>query len=323
MKLTFLGTSSGTPTKLRNVSGYAISEEESKDWYLVDCGEGTQHQLLHLPLSLLTLRAIFITHVHGDHCYGLPGLLASASLTGRTEPLLVVAPKGVEEFYRALSEHTQLHVGYDLEFALPEDGELALMAKNTSVAAIKLSHRVESYGYQFTEDNIKANLDVAKLKAKNIPQGPLWGKLQRGESVILESGETVTGADVQCEARKARSIIVGGDNDTPGLLTDACKTADVLVHEATYTEEILQKVGPGPQHCSAKRLATFAEEVGIKNLVLTHFSPRYSDGAEGESSIDALSDEAKAFYSGNLVMAADLQSYRLTRSNEFVADSVS
>lgn len=318
MKLTLIGTSSGTPTKLRNVSGYAIGDEQSKDWFLIDCGEGTQHQLLHLPLSLKTLRAIFITHVHGDHCYGLPGLLASASLTGRTDSLLVVAPKGVEEFFRSVCEHTQLYIPYEITFMRPKEGDYVPVSKNTSVRPIRLSHRVESFAYQFTEQNIRANLDATKLAAMNIPKGPLWGQLQRGEVVTLENGETINGADFLSEPRRSRSIIVSGDNDTPALLGDACKSADVLVHEATYTEEILQKVGPGPQHCSARRLAMFAEDVGIKNLVLTHFSPRFSDGDDAEFPIAMITEEARACYSGNLVTGEDLNSYQLTRANEFV-----
>ncbi|MEY4562043.1 MAG: hypothetical protein RLZZ618_1320, partial [Pseudomonadota bacterium] len=109
MDLLFLGTSSGTPTKTRNVTGLALIEEQGRQWFLIDCGEGTQHQLLRTGLSVNDLATVFITHVHGDHCYGLPGLLASAGMHGRRTPLTVIAPLGVEAWWQATVQHTQLH----------------------------------------------------------------------------------------------------------------------------------------------------------------------------------------------------------------------
>ena len=107
MQLTFLGTSSGTPTRTRNVSGVALSIDERRDWYLIDCGEGTQHQILRTPLSLLSLRTILITHMHGDHCYGLPGLLASAELAGRTEPLTLIGPASLKPYIEVMQQHAE------------------------------------------------------------------------------------------------------------------------------------------------------------------------------------------------------------------------
>jgi len=112
MEITLLGTSSGTPTKTRNVSGTAIRKANSKSWYLVDCGEGTQHQILRTNLSLNHLQTIFITHIHGDHCYGLPGLLASAALSGRTVPLTIVGPRAINDFFTAIQKTTQLRLSY-------------------------------------------------------------------------------------------------------------------------------------------------------------------------------------------------------------------
>ena len=109
MNIVFLGTSAGVPTKTRNVTGIAVREERGNGWYLVDCGEGTQHQILHTSLSINALRAIFITHIHGDHCYGLPGILASAAMNGRKAPLKIMAPSGVREWVEATQQHTQLY----------------------------------------------------------------------------------------------------------------------------------------------------------------------------------------------------------------------
>ena len=319
METIFLGTSSGTPTKTRNVSAYAVSEEQSKGWYLIDCGEGTQHRILHAPVSLLNLRAIFITHVHGDHCYGLPGLVASAGMLGRTAPLIIVAPKGIQELMQAVMINTDLHIGYEITYVLPEDGMEVFQGASTSVSAIALSHRVESYGYKFTEINVESTLDTIKLEELGIEKGPLWGKLKKGEIVQLENGNKLYGADFLSVARKPRSIVVCGDNDTPELLAEACVDADVLIHESTYTEDVLLQVGPSVQHCSAERLGKFAERVGVKNLVLTHFSARYSDNENAKVSVNMIRNEAKQHYSGNLILAEDLGVYELNRRSEYVS----
>jgi len=318
VKTIILGTSSGTPTKTRNVSAYAVTEEQSKDWYLIDCGEGTQHRILHAPVSLLKLKAIFITHVHGDHCYGLPGLVATAGMLGRTAPLTIVAPKGIQELMQAIMINTDLHVGYEITYMLPEDGMDVFQGTATNISAIKLSHRVESYGYKFFETNMESSLNTAKLMELGIEKGPLWGKLKKGETVHLKSGDKVCGADFLSFTRNPRSIVVCGDNDNPQLLSQACVETDVLIHESTYTEEVLLQVGPAVQHCSAARLAKFAESAGVKNLVLTHFSPRYADNKNAKISIDNISDEAKRHYSGNLIIAEDLNVYELNRCGEYV-----
>ena len=310
MEFQFLGTSSGTPSKTRNVSGLALRPPGSKSWYLVDCGEGTQHQLLHTPYSVIGLRAIFITHIHGDHCYGLPGLLASAGLMNRSEPLLIAGPASVERFIRAVIETTELRLPYPLEFATVEPGWTLDELPDVRVDAAPLSHRVPSFAYGFLEKNVERRLDTAKLARAGIPSGPDWGRLQRGEDVILPDGRVAHGADYLLPSRRPRRVVVAGDNDTPALLATQVQAADVLIHEATYTAEVLRKVGPGPQHSSAHATAAFAETAGVPNLVLTHFSTRYQ-GSEGPSSMAEIEQEARAAYGGRLFLAADLQRYAL------------
>ncbi|MCL7929706.1 MBL fold metallo-hydrolase [Halomonas llamarensis] len=179
MNLLFLGTSAGVPTKSRNVSGVALRESKGKGWYLIDCGEGTQHQVLHTKLSLNSLKAILITHVHGDHCYGFPGLLASAAMNGRTAPLTIVAPAGIKAWLDATYEATQLSLSFTLEFVASDDLP-SVEFENIAVATYRLSHRSPSYAYEFTERKVDAALDVDKLAQKGIPRGPLWGQLKQG-----------------------------------------------------------------------------------------------------------------------------------------------
>ena len=313
MEILFLGTSSGTPTKTRNVSALALRALKSKQWYLVDCGEGTQHQILHTNLSLINLGAIFITHIHGDHCYGLPGLLASAGMLNRTERLYIMGPPAIKHFIQGVLDTTQLRLPYTLEYINVEDTPAMAVLSDFSVQATTLSHRVPSFAYSFSEKVARDKLDLVKLEEKGIPAGPLWGQIQQGKDVRLSGSELVRASDYLLPPRKPRKIIVGGDNDTPALLADEAQTADVLIHEATYTEDVLSKVGMGPQHSSAKQVAQFAHVAEIKNLVLTHFSSRYQEQEEAKLSLSDIEAEARAVYQGNLFLAKDLDRYFLDK----------
>jgi ribonuclease Z len=318
MDFQFLGTSSGTPSRTRNVSGLALRTPGARHWYLVDCGEGTQHRILRTNFSPMSLRAIFITHIHGDHCYGLPGLLASAGLLNRTEPLLIAGPPAVERFMRGVMESTELRLPYPLAFLHIEHGWTYDALPDVAVEAAELSHRVPSFAFAFTEKAVERKLDTAKLERDGVPSGPGWGRLQRGEDIALPDCRVVRSSDYILPTRARRKIIVAGDNDTPALLAPLAGSAQVLVHEATYTEDVLQRVGPGPQHSSARATAAFAQEAGIPNLVLTHFSPRYQETG-GALSMAHLEDEARAEYNGNLFLAADLQRYALDKAGVLAA----
>lgn len=315
MDILFLGTSSGTPTKTRNVTGLALLEEKGKAWYLIDCGEGTQHQLLHTSLSLNDLQALFITHVHGDHCYGLPGLLASAGMSGRRSPLQIIAPIGIKAWFEVTQQQTQLHLPFAVHF-IETESLRGWCIGNVDVSAIALSHRVPSYAYSFTETNLEANLDTEKLTMDGIPKGPLWGKLQRGIDVEFE-GKFISAADYRKIDNRPRRIVIGGDNDNPALLMDACKQCHVLVHESTYTVDVAEKMGGSFGHSSAERVAIFAQEAGIPHVVLTHFSARYQSNPERSPSIEDVRAEAARNYTGQLFMAEDFARYRLNRAGEF------
>lgn len=314
MDLLFLGTSSGTPTKQRNVTALALVADSGKGWYLVDCGEATQHQLLHTPLSLSALRAIFITHVHGDHCYGLPGLLASAAMSGRTAPLPIIAPQGIEAWIRTTLELTTAYLPFTLEFISTESYG-AWQDAEWAVQSAPLSHRVPSYAYSFTELHVEPSLDTAKLTADGVPQGAIWGRLKDGEDVV-HAGRTLHSADYLSYPNPARKIVVGGDNDNPALLSTLFQGAQVLVHEATYTQAVADKNGASFQHSSAASVAAFAQAAGVPNLVLTHFSARYQSDTRQSPSIADIQAEAAAGYTGQLFLAEDFARFRLNRSGQ-------
>ena len=320
MEIIVLGTSAGTPTRQRNMSGLALRLRGARQWVLIDCAEGTQHRILRTPLSVMSLRAVFITHLHGDHCYGLPGLLASAAMAGRSDALTVVGPPPLRGMIEAIMVASQLSLPFPLVWLTPSDlaGDLAdaPLMPELAVDATALSHGLPCWAYGFTEAAMARHLDTDKLRADAVPASPLWGDLQKGRDVTLADGRFIKATDYLLPPRRARRIVVAGDNDRPELLATAAHGADVLVHEATYTEDVLQKIGPGPQHSSAMRVARFAEEAGVRNLVLTHFSPRYQD--RGALPMSLLEDEARAQYNGNLILARDLDHYVLDRSGALV-----
>ncbi|MBT2771285.1 ribonuclease Z [Halomonas sp. ISL-60] len=314
MNLLFLGTSAGVPTKSRNVSGVALRESKGKGWFLIDCGEGTQHQVLHTKLSFHSLKAILITHVHGDHCYGLPGILASAGMGGRKAPLTIVAPAGIKTWLEATCEAMQLDLPFALEFIASDDLP-SVEFENMAVATFRLSHRVASYAYGFTERKVDADLNIEKLTQKGIPRGPLWGQLKQGFDVEF-AGERFKSRDYLIFKNKPRKVVIAGDNDQPDLLMAACDGAQVLVHEATYTEEMAQKAGD-VGHSYGKLVAVFAESVQLPNLVLTHFSPRYQLNPHASPSIEDIRKEAENAYSGSLYLARDFSEYTLDKAGRF------
>ncbi|CAG8863349.1 Ribonuclease Z [Pseudomonas fluorescens] len=311
MDLQFLGTSAGVPTKARNVSATAVIEASGKGWYLVDCGEATQHQLLRTSLSLRDLRGVFITHVHGDHCFGLPGLLASAGVSGRTEPLDLILPAALHDWVRLSLAVSDCHLPYALRLHAVETLE-GWSSRHIQVETVRLSHRVPCHGYAFTEINPDPRLDVERLDAEAIPRGPLWGELARGRAVE-HAGRVLAARDYLLPTRPARRVIVCGDNDTPQLLADAILGTDVLVHEATYTEPVIERTRQSYGHSTAAAIARFAAASGVPNLVLTHFSARYQANPQRSPSIEDIREEAQAHYSGQLILARDLQRYHLGR----------
>lgn len=318
MDLLFLGTSAGAPTKARNVSATAVIDTSGSGWYLVDCGEATQHQLLHTPLSVRDLRAIFITHVHGDHCFGLPGLLASAGMSGRSEPLELILPSALHDWVRLSLSVSDTYLPFELRL---HAAETFGTWSNTSlqVNAVELSHRVPSRGYVFTEINPEPRLDIQRLEADGIPRGPLWGELAKGTAVVHE-GRMLDPRDYLRASRPVRRVIVCGDNDRPELLAEVARDADVLVHEATFTQPLIERTGVSFGHSSAEAVARFAQAAGVRNLVLTHFSARYQGDPRRSPCIDDIHAEAQPHYDGCLILARDLERYHLDRNGQLVRE---
>lgn len=181
MELEFLGTGAGVPAKHRNVSSIALKllDERNEIW-LFDCGEGTQMQILRTNIRPRKIEKIFITHLHGDHIFGLPGLISSRSFQGGETPLEIYGPKGTEAFVRNALTISQTKLGYPLVFIDLSEDQAIFEDAHFSVYAKKLSHGIDSYGYRIVEHDHKGELQVDKLKELNIPAGPIYGKLKKG-----------------------------------------------------------------------------------------------------------------------------------------------
>lgn len=314
MRFTFLGTSAGTPTVSRNVTALALAIEDHREWYLFDCGEGTQHRVLKSRYSSAKLKAIFITHVHGDHCYGLPGLIASANMSGRTAPLTICAPDGIEQYVRNTFAYTDVHnLRFPLNFVRSDHDDFHYDDGHISVDAIAMSHRVPCFAYHVSEIP-PYHVNESILDSLSIPRGPLWHELQLGNDVTLENGDVIRAEHVRNVAWPPRSAVIGGDNDKPDLLLETLKKSDLLIHEATFTEDVLARVGPQYMHSTAAMVAKTAADAKLKHLILTHFSQRYrTEKSAKEHTVKDLYDEAQNYYQGNLQLAEDLQSYQLEK----------
>ncbi len=274
MKLVFLGTSAGAPSKERNVSSCALDllAERSSVW-LFDCGEGTQRQIMHTHIKPGKIEKIFITHLHGDHLFGLLPLLCSLSLNERTKPVTVFGPPGIKDYIETCIRITQAYIDYTLNVIEVKEG-LIFEDKQFSVYAYSLDHRITCFGYRIVENDHRGALAIDKLQQAGITPGPIFQKLKEGERVTLEDGRVINGGDYLKPGAKGRIVAIFGDTrPTPNQLILA-QNADVVVHEATVdTSRKDWAIQFG--HTTGELTAKMAKEARAKKLILTHISARY------------------------------------------------
>lgn len=274
MEIEFLGTGAGVPAKHRNVTSIALKllDERNGIW-LFDCGEGTQMQILRTNIRPRKIEKIFITHLHGDHLFGLPGLLSSRSFQGGTEPLAIYGPKGVREFVQTALRISQTRLSYTIHYHEVSDG-LVFEDQQASVYCEKLDHGVDSFGYRVVEADHEGELQVAKLQALGIKPGPLYGKLKQGLAVTLSDGRVIQGQDFVGEKRKGRVVTILGDTRYTPASVRLAANADVLVHESTFNKDET-KMAKAYFHSTTQQAAAVAKEAGVNQLLLTHISARY------------------------------------------------
>ena len=279
LALRFLGTSASRPTVERNVSSVAIIREG--ETMLFDCGEGTQRQMMRYGITF-ALTDIFFTHMHADHMLGVIGLLRTLALQGRTEAMNLYGPVGSEKLlWRAITlgsekQHFEIKV-----FELTPD--TALKRRGYSITPFEVEHGDRSaVGYHLIEETRLGRFNPEKARAIGVPEGPLWGRIHKGETVQLPDGRTIKPSELVGPSRPGRRIVLTGDSRPSEATVNAATGADVLVHEATFaTEEAPRALETG--HSTAREAAEVAAKAGVKRLILTHVSARYSrDTAELE-----------------------------------------
>ena len=313
MKLTFLGTSAGAPTRKRNVTGLAVARNSG--WDLFDCGEATQHRLLSTPLSLPKLQRVFISHLHGDHCFGLFGLLGSRSMAGAQAPLHVYGPEGLEDMVTTVLTASDTHLVYPIEFhTVPESGARVVDGDAETIDAVALDHRITSFAWHIMEADRPGAFDAGRAHELGVEPGPDFGRLQNGESVDV-GGRVVDPGEVIGPPRLGRSLIISGDNRDPAGLLEKTGPVQLLVHESTFTEDVVAKIGDDRGHSTAARVGAAAEGA-VANLLLTHFSPRYGPSGSSGQSVDDLQAEAESHFTGTLALAKDYATYELTQNGD-------
>lgn len=274
MELYFMGTNAGVPSLERNVTSLALRLlDERRSFWLFDCGEGTQHQILRSPLKLSKLECIFITHLHGDHLFGLPGLLSSRAYQGGDTPLALYGPPGLKSFVETALGISESRIAYKLDI-IEHEGGCIFEDASFRVEAAKLDHRIPSYGYRIIEKDLPGKLDIDLLKKYGITPGPLYGKLKRGETIVTPEGINVDPSQVLGAPKKGRVVTILGDTRPCASEIPLAEGADALVHEATFLHE-LAETAHTYHHSTAKQAAEVAHKSGAKTLYLTHFSSRY------------------------------------------------
>ena len=290
LNVLFLGTSAARPTVERNVAGLVVTREGES--LLFECGEGTQRQMMRYGASF-ALSDVFFTHFHADHFLGLVGLVRTLALQGRTDPMRLFGPRGGKKI---LTEALGLGVergGFEIEITELKPGA-SLAREGYGIHAYEVEHGGGAIGYALVEKDRLGRFDPERAKALGVPEGPMWGKLQRSQSVTLENGTVVSPETIVGPPRAGRKLVYTGDTRPCKATIEIAQGADLLIHEATFGEEEAARAVE-TQHATAKEAATVAKLAGAKQLALTHLSARYSRDPT------PLLEEAKAVFPETVV----------------------
>ncbi len=285
LSVTFLGTGAACPTIERNVASLAIQREG--ETLIFDCGEGTQRQMMRYGVGF-SFREIFFTHYHSDHILGITGLIRTMGLLDRTAPLTLYGPRGASRVLGGLLTVGIERSKFPVEIVEIRAGD-RLSRHAYDIVVFETEHRTDTIGFALAEHARPGRFDVARARDLGIPEGPLWGQLHKGNPVTLPDGRTIESAQLVGPSRPGRTVVYSGDTRPVPQVVEAARGADLLVHEATFgEEERVRAVETG--HSTASDAARVARDAGVRRLVLTHNSARYSREAP------ELAEEARAIF---------------------------
>ena len=272
--VTFLGTAGAIPTNQRSLP--AVLLQRGNEQFLFDCGEGAQRQMIKAKTGFHKKLKILITHMHGDHVLGLPGLLQTMTLMDRQKPVEIYGPVGTAHFLDCLQESLQFALTYPLEIHEISDAGLVCDQEEYTVTAARSNHVIPSFTYCFIEKPRPGKFHPEKAKALGVPQSEAWSKLQHGQKITLLNNKTVNPEDVTGPPRKGRKIIYTGDTRPYPEFAEFALEADLVIHEATFDDALADKAAEDG-HSTPTQAAQQAKTAKAKSLVLTHISARYSD----------------------------------------------
>tara|TARA_Y100001968_G_scaffold323429_1_gene361086 strand:- start:696 stop:1589 length:894 start_codon:yes stop_codon:yes gene_type:complete len=286
----------------------ALRLPQRSELWLFDCGEGTQHQFLRSDLRLSQLKKIFITHMHGDHIFGLPGLLASLGLGGNSTGLNLYGPSVLKEYIDGVLKSSSSRISYPIEIkpveAIAHNRGILIEDKDLLVTCIPLKHRVPTFAYRVDQKPRPGRFDLKRAQDLKIPPGPIYSALQRGEQIQLEDGRIFHGKDFTGPPRPGLSLVYCTDTIFSETAIELAHEADLLIHEATFAHKD-SKMAYERAHSTSTMAAQTASEANVGQLILTHLSPRYAPN--NAITPNDLLNEAKAIFPNTLLAKDFLQ----------------
>ncbi|MGQ9538546.1 MAG: ribonuclease Z [Candidatus Bathycorpusculaceae bacterium] len=305
LKVVFLGTAGSVPTPKRSLP--AILVKRKGEQIMFDCGEGVQKQMIIAGASFHRKTKIFITHMHGDHVLGLPGLIQTMALMNRDKKLEVYGPMGICKFVDCIRETVQFGLTFPIEINEVEGAGTVCNEQEYTVQAVWANHLTSSLAYALVEKPRPGKFHLEKAEALGVPEGPLWGQLQRGKAVKLSNGRVVKPEDVLGPPRRGRKVVYTGDTRPFDGLAEFAANADLLIHDATLDDELAERAEEDG-HSTPSQAAEIAKRAKVKKLVLTHISARYKNTAK-------LLKQAKKIFE-NTFVAEDFLEIEIPLSDE-------
>ncbi|MEF8808976.1 ribonuclease Z [Natronomonas sp.] len=293
--VTFLGTGGAVPTTQRNTSSVFVRREG--DRFLFDCGEGTQRQMMRFGTGF-AVDEIFVTHLHGDHVLGIPGLLQTMDFNEREAPITIHVPVGTQPDIDRLISATGTNPSFPVHIDPVTDGDVAYEADDYEIRAFETDHDARSVGYVLVEEKRKGRFDREHAEELGVPVGPKFQKLHRGESVELDDGTVVEPEQVVGEPRPGRRLVYTGDTRPSDRTIEVSENADLLIHDATFAADNAGRAGQ-TAHTTAARAAELANEAGVKQLALVHVSSRYA------GNVSPIEREAREVFEGKRAFVPD------------------